>query len=470
MRSIPRRGLAVLALLGAVACGPGAAEAPPPVAAGAPAAEPAAPPAESAEPEASGSGAQADQVVARALDLVSRLRELPAKGPVKGKTIDRAAMIEHVKRQIRTEVPADVVLAQAQMLFALGAVDEKFDYEGSLLTLMTSQLAGFYEPKDKTMYLAADLGDVERGATLAHELVHALQDQHYDLGRHVKYRDDATDEQSAIHALAEGDATSAMLDQVLAARGMRAVDVADDLISVEARGAIEMAADTEAVPSIIKRSVVSPYVDGVIFVHWVRRRSGWKGVDEIWRRPPQSTEQILHPEKLLAREAPEKVPVPSAAPGGPKPELYHDVMGEQSIRLLFEEWMPRRSAITGASDWGGDRIAVFRDGDRYAVAWRVRYDSVAAARRGAAAFARGALRSEDARPNDGVVPAPAAEKAMRGGQLCRERAQRGPFAVVVAGRDVAVVAGPFRRARDGARSAGGCAAALRWAKSIAAQP
>lgn len=104
------------------------------------------------------------------------------------------------------------------MLFALGVVPASFDYEE--LARVDGLAAGwFYDPKQKAMFLARDLPPAERSATLAHELVHALQDQHYDLEKRLKFREDSGDEQSAIHALAEGDATSAMLDHVLATRG-----------------------------------------------------------------------------------------------------------------------------------------------------------------------------------------------------------------------------------------------------------
>jgi hypothetical protein len=255
-----------------------------------------------------------------------------------------------------------------------------------------------------------------------------------------------------------------MLDQVLAVRGMRAIDLNDELISLEARGAIEVAANTADVPSIIKRSVVSPYVDGVVFVHWARRRKGWAGVDDAWRALPKSTEQILHPEKFAANELPEKLAVPvPRAPG--KNAFYHDVLGEQSIRLLFEEWMPRRAAIIAASDWAGDRLAVFRDGDAYAVAWRIRFDTNKAAERGLDGFARGVLRDESAASGGALVTSESAKTAARSGQVCRERSTRGPFAALRRGREVIVIAGPYRRAGAAPTSAGTCAAALVWARA-----
>ena len=82
-----------------------------------------------------------------------------------------------------------------------------------LVKLLGAQLAGFYDPDEDRMYLAADLGEAERLATLAHELVHALQDQHYQLGRRLKYREGASDQQAALHALAAGQ--NVRLDAVL---------------------------------------------------------------------------------------------------------------------------------------------------------------------------------------------------------------------------------------------------------------
>jgi len=437
------------------ASAPEAAE-PPPV--------PSAPPPQPASVEKPG----ADRVVAEALALVERRRELRAKGPVKGRTIGRAEMVAYVKKQLAEEIPAPILRAQSEMLFALGVVPEAFDYEKSLLELMGSQLAGFYDPKRKSMSLAEDLPPVERDATLAHELVHALQDQHYDLEKRIKFREDATDEQSAIHALAEGDATSAMIDHVLAVRGLRATDVSDEVISLQARGAMELSMEAANVPTILKRSVVSPYVDGLMLVNWARRQSGWAGVDSIWRDPPTTTEQLLHPEKLVAREKAETLPIPTAPPKGPGEVSYRDVLGEQSLRILFEEWMPRRAAVESARAWAGDRIALFRSGERFALAWHVRYDDEGAAKRGLEAFVRGVVRDPRASAAE-FVSVEKAKAAAKPGKSCRERSSNGPFAVVRSGRDLALVAGPFERSPAGARSAGTCADALVWAAGVAKQ-
>lgn len=456
-----RRFLVALALTAvATACGADREHArPAPHAAGrAVPTTPAAAPAPT-KPPAATADTKADRVVALALARVVRLRKLAATGPVHGKVVSRDEMIDLVKQQLHQEVPAEVLAAQTEELYALGTVPADFDFEQSVLSLMTAQLAGFYVPKTKTMVLGDDLHGVERAATLDHELVHALQDQHYDLEHKLAYRDDASDEQSALHALAEGDATSAMLDAILAPQGRVATDIPDSVISVQVTGSMEIAPSTAGIPDILKRSLIAPYVDGIVLVHWARRRGGWAAVDALWRDPPTTTEQLLHPDKLLAHEAAEVVPVPVPPPGGPARVVYHDVIGEEALRLLFEEWMPERTAITSASGWGGDRLAVFRDGKRFALGWHLRFDDAASARRALDAFARGIL-------GGGAVGPAKAHARAKSGHLCRERAGAGPFAAALLGRDVSLVAGPYERGPDGPRSAGVCSGAAKWAAAL----
>ena len=473
MSSLSRRALDAVRLgLGAclVACaGTRGAPAPAP-----PSAELSAPNAPVAQDSAADAGASdaADAVVNSALEVVARLRELPPKDKVSGQIISRGEMLERVKREIQSDVPKDVMEASSELLFALGTVDEKFDYEASVLALMQSQLLGFYDPKQKTMFIGGDLGASMEDATLYHELVHALQDQHYDLGKLLKFAPDRSDALSALHALAEGDATSAMMDAVFAPKGLKAIDLPESVLNLPA--ALGQAfTNVEGVPPILTRSLIAPYFDGLTFTHYLRRRGGWAEVDRAWQNLPASTEQVLHPEKFVSRELPEDVAIPEAGPPFPGDVWYHDVLGEQSLRLVFEEWMPARAAGAQAADWAGDRVAVFRAGERRAVAWRIRFDTGPAAERALSAFAQGVLLGErtSGSPKPDTVTSDSAVLAVRPGQLCRERHTRGPFAVARRGREVVVTAGPYLRGPTGVRTDGDCVSALRWAqKLLSAKP
>ena len=415
---------------------------------------------------------EAERTVARALKYVSALRELPALGPVKGRTISRDEMVARVEHSLDTEVPPAVVSASGEILFALGTVPAAYDYRRGLLDVMRSELLGFYEPHEKTMFLGGDLRGQELDATLWHELVHALQDQHYGLGKLLGWSDDAGDWQGAVHALAEGDATSAMVDALFADKGVHAPDLPDSVLDLQ--GALS-AGTVLNVPPIVKRSVVAPYMDGLTFVNALRRRGGWPAVAAAWQRLPASTEQILHLDKYDAREAPEPLGALPPRALGPTQVTYSDVYGEETLRILFEEWMPGRAARDAAAGWAGDRVTSFSDGSLTSVAWHIRYDNEAAALNALHGFARGALASED-QPLDArgrlseFVSASDAERATRAGQVCRERHTRGPFAVLRQGRDLAVTLGPYRRSAGGAASAGDCKAALSWAAALMTQP
>jgi hypothetical protein len=412
--------------------------------------------------------AAAERTVARALKYVSALRELDALGPVIGRIISRDEMVRRVEHSLDTEIPPAVVGASGEILFALGAVPASYDYRRGLLDVMRSELLGFYEPHEKTMFLGGDLRGQELDATLWHELVHALQDQHYGLEKLLGWSDDAGDWQGAVHALAEGDATSAMVDGLFSEKGMRAPDLPDSVMDLQ--GALA-AGSMLKVPPIVKRSVVAPYIDGLAFVNALRRRGGWAAVAAAWKRLPKSTEQILHLDKYDADEAPEPLAALAPSPLGPNRITYSDVYGEQTLRILFEEWMPARAAREAASGWAGDRVSSFSEGAVTSVAWRIRYDSEAAAQIALHAFARGALAPED-QPVDArgrlseFVSASEAELATRAGQVCRERHTRGPFAVLRHRREIIVTLGPYRRHASGAQSDGQCKAALSWAAAL----
>ena len=424
-----------------------------------------------AAPSAAQRDAAAEATVARALNFVSRLRELEPLGPVKGRVISRDEMVAHVERSLDTEIPKAVVSASGEILFALGTVPASFEYRKGLLQVMRSELLGFYEPHDKTMFLGGDLHGQELDATLWHELVHALQDQHYGLEKLLDWSDDAGDWQGAVHALAEGDATSAMIDALFAEKHVRAPDMPDSVMDLQSALS---AGSVQQVPAIIKRSVVAPYVDGLSFVNALRRRGGWSAVAGAWQRLPASTEQILHLEKYDAKEAPEALPALPLSTFGPTQVTYSDVYGEQTLRVLFEEWMPARAAREAASGWAGDRVTSFSDGTLTSVAWRIRYDNEAAALNALHAFARGVLAPEDQGLDDRgrlseFVSASDADKAARTGQVCRERHTRGPFAVLRRGRELGVTLGPFRRNSESAVSEGHCTAALSWAAALVTQ-
>lgn len=453
-----------------VSCAPAVPQAGKPVLP-APAAVASPAPSSSAASSASGKELALQQKLESALAYIAQIRGLPSKYPVKGRLIARDEIEAYLRQQIDEEAPADVVAATEALLYGFGSVERNFDYRATVVSLMTTQLLGFYDPEQKAFFVAGELSGDEADITLWHELVHALQDQHYDLAKLTDWHPDLGDQQAAVHALAEGDATSAMLDAMLKPRGGTALDFPESLMRAESvLGSAALSA-----PPILVRSLLAPYIDGLSFANDLRRRGGFAAVDEAWRTPPISTEQLLHVEKYLAYEPPLVVSLPPPPPHAPElVERFHDVMGEQTLRILFEEWLPARTAASSASDWGGDRLAAFSDEarQRWALGWHLRFDSVAAAERAAEAFARGAPltvrldapESPEAKAPRGIPP----RTRIIGDKVCQARHEQGPLAMVRRGRDLGVAVGPFNRDGVAVSPDPDCKSALAWAARIAA--
>jgi hypothetical protein len=400
------------------------------------------------------------------LRRVEHARGLDAKKPVPGILLGRPALIARVKSHVSRELPAEAIRNEGLALQLLGFVPTQFDYEAAEYQLLQDQLAGYYEPADGTMYMASDLGDDEAEATLAHELVHALQDQRWDLQERSKYRPGDGDRSEAVSALAEGDATSAMFDVMIARTaggGKTALDMPDDVFSEQIRQGMNQGPGANA-PHVMRTSLAAPYIYGTLFVHSLRRAGGWEAVNRAWDTPPTTSEQILHLEKWTAHEAALAVAAPAFTTLGPGwSAADEDSEGELGTRIAFEEWMDPKAAARASADWGGDRGVLVTKADRAAFAWRLRYDK---APRG----------KEDRTVRAYTAITQALEKALgraavhEAGFVCRERSDRGPLAVSRTGGDLIVVAGPASTAATGWASAGDCALARKWTREIEQTP
>lgn len=403
--------------------------------------------------------ARNEKKIARTLATVSRLRGLAAKRDVPGRTLERHALVEAVKEKALREYPAEAIKREGLVLQLFGFAPKGFDYLSEMMRLLEAQLEGFYDPKTGTMFLAGDLRGEQARATLAHELVHALQDQHWDLKKRSTYRPGQGDQTMALAALAEGDATSLMLDFVMSAKGADALALPDEALAEMMRSGIAVG-QAKDVPHVLRTSLVAPYVEGIQFIHALRRRGGWPAVDAAWASPPTTTEQILHPEKYAAKEPPLSVSAPAAPSGSGFTKEDEDSYGELGLSLMFGEWMTDDDARVAASGWGGDRASVLRRGEELAVVVHVRFDEAPGKTKDA--FAQRAFTSLE-RAFKGKHGA-----TSRAGFSCAERKDLGPLGVYVAGRELVLVVGP---GKPGAGNASpGCAAARAWAVEVAKAP
>lgn len=387
-----------------------------------------------------------EAALAKILAKMSAVRGLPVLSKVGLRTLDRATIEAMIRAKAARELPSDVLDLETEAMVALGLVPPSYDATNGMFEMIGASIAGFYEPEDKTMYLASDLGAGERDETLAHELVHALQDQHFDLGPLFKYRPDADERLAAGHALAEGDATSAMFDHARGKPGF----VEEEGFADAARDSIEkLSPDT---PAALRESLLSPYIDGLAFVQALRRRGGFAAVDAAWRALPVTTEQILHLDKYDAREPAIEI-APASFEGLTKAksdrrfsQVFTQVLGEQGLRIVLESWADRDKARRAAAGWGGDRFVLAKGegsaAGEVALAWHLRFDT-----------------EEDAKEMEKVLSAEAHGD-------CVSRPDVGPFAWARKKADVALALGPYSRQGKSVKGTGTCKEAKWWLQTI----
>jgi len=190
---------------------------------------------------------------------------------------------------------------------------------------------------------------------MAHEITHALQDQHFDLQKVSPDALDQTDATLGAHALIEGDAS--LSGTLWATRYLSAQELA---VVVAAGVDPSQQAVLAKLPPIVKEPLLFLYTQGLQLALGLYQSGGWSAVDTALQSPPASTEQVLHPEKYAAHEMPVPVSLPAdlAAKVGSGWKLaLQDTFGELELRIWLES-SASSSALAGpaAAGWGGDRV------------------------------------------------------------------------------------------------------------------
>lgn len=310
------------------------------------------------------------------LKETSEVRQLSILRPVQSSTQSRAEIERAIMKNLDEEItPADMHAAEAT-LRKLGLAPPDFQYRALMIRLLTEQVAGYYEPKTRQFYLA-DWIDIDgQKPIMAHELTHALQDQHFNLRRFDHWPKGDSDAELAAHALIEGDATMAMAMYV-SSNPFRA------LTFLKSMGTMSIATEElDKAPRAVRESLLFPYQEGMNWTQALHKRGGWSEVSKAFTTLPQSTEQILHADKYFAHEAPVKVTMPDITgllnSGSKKSEvrsrrsasgfqsaaswkrLASDVNGEWGFYLILDQFLKTPvESRRAAAGWAGDRTAVY---------------------------------------------------------------------------------------------------------------
>ena len=240
---------------------------------------------------------------AEVLKETSEIRELAILRPVRSGAQSRSEIERMLIKNLNDQMTPAEMHATEVSLRKFGLAPADFDYRSFMIKLLTEQVAGYYDAKAQEFHLADWLELEGQKPVMAHELTHALQDQHFNLRRFEKWPHGDSDAELAAHALIEGDATLAMMIY-MAKNPLVALAFSRSLTTGVATEQYDQA------PRSMRESLIFPYLQGSEWATQLYRKGGWPMVSNAFTRLPLSSEQILHPEKYFSYERPIKIVLP----------------------------------------------------------------------------------------------------------------------------------------------------------------
>jgi hypothetical protein len=295
-------------------------------------------------------------------DYVSNIRGLEPLEDVPPFFLTRVQLRERLETEYTTPRISSALDRERELYVALDLLDPATDLASIVLDSAAQNIAGFYTPYEKTLYLVAESVNMFASEEIvyAHEYTHALQDQHFDLARFLDESLNA-DQAAAARALIEGDATL-----VMGAYQFSEV-TASELEYMAYRASFVDREVIDAVSPSLGVLTFFPYVQGSDFVYtlWVDSGFTWDKVNGAYSDLPTSSEQVMHPEKYLVRDAPQPVTLPDLTPalGQGWYEIERNVLGEIGFLAWLLDHLDWNAASDGAAGWDGDTYTLWSNGE-----------------------------------------------------------------------------------------------------------
>ncbi|HEY0780469.1 MAG TPA: hypothetical protein VGD56_21110 [Gemmatirosa sp.] len=273
---------------------------------------------------------------------------------------------------------ARALLAAQQLAYRrLGLIPDTLDLAAVMGRLLDEQVAGYYDPRAKTLYLVEGTDSATTTATLRHEMVHALQNQHLNVDSVLTHGSDA-DADAAAHAALEGQAMWVQLGggRDLASR----LPGGWDRVRQDIRANADRDPQLSSAPLVVHEDLLFPYLSGA---ELARQAAAAGRLDSLALRLPSSTREVLHPETYLraARTSTAAVAAPrlvTVTLPGPRSGSVAatNVLGEFDTRLfLYQQSSDLGGAARAAAGLAGDRWASVRTANGDAFVWLTVWDS-----------------------------------------------------------------------------------------------
>ena len=317
-------------------------------------------------------------------EKVESLSHLDFRTSVPIDFMTRDELAEYIRELFDNEYTPAESTSEELALRLFGFLDEDDDLRAIRSRVLNENIAGFYDEREGVKKLFAISERRELGLmnqlVLAHELRHALQDQHVDLADQLEVKSDFDDRRLSVLCLFEGDATLFMERYLLGSVSVELPGLAEllgggGLGADGGRSTAEMFAGPalSSAPPIVQEQLIAPYLLGRTFVATLVERGGLEAVDRALADPPRSMEQVLYPDKYLARSD-DPLPVDVAVSEGER-VAFQGTLGELYVRVLLTAELGAERATQAARGWGGDRFAVIERAGNERLVWNTVWDS-----------------------------------------------------------------------------------------------
>ncbi len=320
----------------------------------------------------------------RLAGTVARLRGLAPRAPIRKELKAREEIRALLAERARAGLAPEPTLREEKLMQRLGLIPAGVAYGETMAKLRSEQVESVYDPERETLWIASWLPAPEQEHVLVHEIALALQDQHFDVASLLQEsgREGNADRSLAREAFIEGDSTAVMLQHLVAPQRRHFADL-PNLAFVMQTQMEAMKSHYEVLklaPAFLQESLMFPYGYGPSFLQQVwKHKPSWDAVNAIYADLPESTEQIMHPEKYLGkRDRPRPVDAaPRAAALGEDWKVAHErVMGEFGLGRLLALHLTDERAQRAALGWGGDEaVLVENRGGKTAVLLLTEWDT-----------------------------------------------------------------------------------------------
>ena len=300
--------------------------------------------------------AAADEV----LQQMSEITGLKLLTPLKKSLRSREEIRAYVIKQMSEEKNPAERYADARTAEAFGLLPKGFDLDTFMVNVLTEQVEGLYDPKAQEFYIADWSPPSDQRMVMAHELTHALEDQHFHIEAWSRAARPNEDAELARDAVLEGSAMAAMVDYLMAGTGRSLKDLPEFDPSM-LLGELESTPTLKSAPPFLKDALIFPYIGGLNFSAAVLKSSGWPALAGVFEKPPVSTQQILHPAAYKTGKTPSTVSLPSFDNilGKDWAKLDENILGEFGWKEVLKQFLDDDRAKSLAAAWDGDRYATY---------------------------------------------------------------------------------------------------------------